>query len=386
MKLHEYQTKQIFKKAGIPVPEGHIAKTTSEAATAAFDIGGKVVVKAQVHAGGRGKGGGIKIVDSPGAAESTAKEMLGSHLVTFQTGPDGVPVGTLLIEEALSITKEIYLGMVIDGASKGVVIIASEAGGMDIEEIAEIAPEKIIQVPIDPIIGVQPFIGRKIAYELNFPQTLIRPMTGIIQNLYKVFTQSDASLIEINPLVITRDDEIIAADANLDVDDDAIFRQKNIANMADPSQEDPLEIEAKLFDINYVKLDGNVGCIVNGAGLAMATMDVTSAAGAAPANFLDIGGGADEEKVSKALKIVLTDKSVKAVLVNLFGGILRCDVAARGFVLAAQEMPEAIRPMVVRMLGTNSEEGREILSKSGLSINLVETLDEAADKIQEITR
>ena len=386
MKLHEYQTKQIFKKAGIPVPEGHIAKTTSEAATAAFDIGGKVVVKAQVHAGGRGKGGGIKIVDSPGAAESTAKEMLGSHLVTFQTGPDGVPVGTLLIEEALSITKEIYLGMVIDGASKGVVIIASEAGGMDIEEIAEIAPEKIIQVPIDPIIGVQPFIGRKIAYELNFPQTLIRPMTGIIQNLYKVFTQSDASLIEINPLVITSDDEIIAADAKLDVDDDAIFRQKNIANMADPSQEDPLEIEAKLFDINYVKLDGNVGCIVNGAGLAMATMDVTSAAGAAPANFLDIGGGADEEKVSKALKIVLTDKSVKAVLVNLFGGILRCDVAARGFVLAAQEMPEAIRPMVVRMLGTNSEEGREILSKSGLSINLVETLDEAADKIQEITR
>ena len=312
--------------------------------------------------------------------------MLGSHLVTFQTGPDGVPVGTLLIEEALSITKEIYLGMVIDGASKGVVIIASEAGGMDIEEIAEIAPEKIIQVPIDPIIGVQPFIGRKIAYELNFPQTLIRPMTGIIQNLYKVFTQSDASLIEINPLVITSDDEIIAADAKLDVDDDAIFRQKNIANMADPSQEDPLEIEAKLFDINYVKLDGNVGCIVNGAGLAMATMDVTSAAGAAPANFLDIGGGADEEKVSKALKIVLTDKSVKAVLVNLFGGILRCDVAARGFVLAAQEMPEAIRPMVVRMLGTNSEEGREILSKSGLSINLVETLDEAADKIQEITR
>ena len=386
MKLHEYQTKQILKKAGIPVPEGHIAKTTSEAATAAFDIGGKVVVKAQVHAGGRGKGGGIKIVDSPGAAESAAKEMLGSHLVTFQTGPDGVPVGTLLIEEALSITKEIYLGMVIDGASKGVVIIASEAGGMDIEEIAEIAPEKIIQVPIDPIIGVQPFIGRKIAYELNFPQTLIRPMTGIIQNLYKVFTQSDASLIEINPLVITSDDEIIAADAKLDVDDDAIFRQKNIANMADPSQEDPLEIEAKLFDINYVKLDGNVGCIVNGAGLAMATMDVTSAAGAAPANFLDIGGGADEEKVSKALKIVLTDKSVKAVLVNLFGGILRCDVAARGFVLAAQEMPEAIRPMVVRMLGTNSEEGREILSKSGLSINLVETLDEAADKIQEITR
>jgi len=386
MKLHEYQTKQILKKAGIPVPEGNIAKTTSEAATAAFDIGGKVVVKAQVHAGGRGKGGGIKIVDSPGAAESTAKEMLGSHLVTFQTGPDGVPVGTLLIEEALSITKEIYLGMVIDGASKGVVIIASESGGMNIEEIAEIAPEKIIQVPIDPIIGVQPFIGRKIAYELNFPQTLIRPMTGIIQNLYKVFTQSDASLIEINPLVITSDDEIIAADAKLDVDDDAIFRQKNIANMADPSQEDPLEIEAKLFDINYVKLDGNVGCIVNGAGLAMATMDVTSAAGAAPANFLDIGGGADEEKVSKALKIVLTDKSVKAVLVNLFGGILRCDVAARGFVLAAQEMPEAIRPMVVRMLGTNSEEGREILSKSGLSINLVETLDEAADKIQEITR
>ena len=385
MKLHEYQAKQIFKENGIPIPNGQVVKTASAAATAAFAIGGKVVVKAQVHAGGRGKAGGIKVVDTPGAAESAAKEMLGSNIVTFQTGPDGVPVETLLIEEAIDIYKEIYLGMVIDGASKGVVVIASESGGMNIEEIAETSPGKIIQVPIDPVVGLQPFIGRKIAYKLNFPQTLIRPMTSIIQNLYQAFTSSDASLAEINPLVLTNDRGIVAADAKLDVDDDATFRQNSISSMADPSQDDPLEVEAKSYDINYVKLDGTVGCIVNGAGLAMATMDVTSAAGAAPANFLDIGGGADEEKVSKALKIVLSDDSVKVVLVNLFGGILRCDVAARGFVLAAQEMPGSIRPMVVRMLGTNSEEGRDILSKSDLDIKLVETLDEAADSIQSIT-
>ena len=385
MKLHEYQAKQIFSDHGIPIPNSKVVKTASEAAAAAFEIGGQVVVKAQVHAGGRGKAGGIKVVDTPGEAESAAKEMLGRNLVTFQTGPDGVPVETLLIEEAIDISKEIYLGMVIDGASKGVVVIASESGGMNIEEIAETSPEKIIRVPIDPVVGLQPFIGRKIAYELNFPQTLIRPMTSVIQNLYEAFTLSDASLAEINPLVLTNDGGIIAADAKLDIDDDAVFRQKSFSNMADPSQEDPLEVEAKAYDINYVKLDGNVGCIVNGAGLAMATMDVTSAAGASPANFLDIGGGADEEKVSKALKIVLSDDSVKAVLVNLFGGILRCDIAARGFVIAAKEMPNAIRPMVVRMLGTNSEEGRDILSKSDLDVSLVETLDEAAEKIQALT-
>ena len=385
MKLHEYQAKKIFADYGIPIPKGKVVRTQSEAATATFEIGGSVVIKAQVHAGGRGKAGGIKVVNTPGAAESAAAEMLGKNLVTFQTNEDGVPVETLLVEEAIDISKEIYLGMVIDGQSKGIVVIASESGGMNIEEIAETSPEKIIQVPVDPVVGLQAFIGRKIAYNLNFPQTLIRPMTGIIQNLYQAFTSNDASLAEINPLVLTSDGGIVAADAKLDIDDDAIFRHQPIAKMADPSQEDPLEVEAKSYDINYVKLDGNVGCIVNGAGLAMATMDVTSAAGAAPANFLDIGGGADEEKVSKALKIVLSDESVKAVLVNLFGGILRCDVAARGFVMAAQEMPGSMRPMVVRMLGTNSEEGREILSKSDLDISLVETLDDAAEKIQAIT-
>ena len=385
MKLHEYQAKQIFKENGIPIPNGQVVKTASAAATAAFAIGGKVVVKAQVHAGGRGKAGGIKVVDTPGAAESAAKEMLGSNIVTFQTGPDGVPVETLLIEEAIDIYKEIYLGMVIDGASKGVVVIASESGGMNIEEIAETSPEKIIQVPIDPVVGLQPFIGRKIAYKLNFPQTLIRPMTSIIQNLYQAFTSSDASLAEINPLVLTNDGEIVAADAKLDVDDDAIFRQNSISNMADPSQDDPLEAEAKSYDINYVKLDGTVGCIVNGAGLAMATMDMITQRGGQPANFLDIGGGASPERVAKAFELVLQDASVKAMLVNIYAGINRCDWIAEGVVKALTKMELKV-PLVVRLSGTNVEEGKKIIADSKLPIIMADTLAEAAEKAVEASQ
>tara|TARA_B100000408_G_scaffold137099_1_gene128114 strand:- start:190 stop:1347 length:1158 start_codon:yes stop_codon:yes gene_type:complete len=384
MKLHEYQAKEILGKYGVPTPKSRLARTGSQAATAAFEIGGTVVVKAQVHAGGRGKGGGVKIVESPGAAEQAAEKMIGTNLVTFQTGPEGVPVNSVLIEEGIEIENELYLGMVIDGASKGVVVIASEAGGMNIEEVAETSPEKILQIPIDPVLGLQPFQGRKIAYGLNLGQEHIRSVTSLAQNLYRAFIETDASLVEINPLVITKDGKVLAADAKLDIDDDAIFRQKDIQEMRDISQEDPLEVEARSSDINYVKLEGTVGCIVNGAGLAMATMDVTSSAGASPSNFLDIGGGADEEKVAKALNLVLSDDSVKAVLVNLFGGILRCDIAARGFLLAAEQQPDRVRPMVVRMLGTNSDEGREILSRSSLNVTLVDTLGEAAAEIKKL--
>jgi|TARA_B110000263_G_C15302828_1_gene508864 succinyl-CoA synthetase beta subunit len=384
MKLHEYQAKEILGKYGVPTPKSKLAKTGNQAATAAFEMGGTVVVKAQVHAGGRGKGGGVKIVESPGAAKQAAEEMIGSNLVTFQTGPEGVPVNSVLIEEGIEIENELYLGMVIDGASKGVVVIASEAGGMNIEEVAETSPEKILQIPIDPVLGLQPFQGRKIAYGLNLGQELIRPVASLVQNLYQAFIETDASLVEINPLVITKDGKVLAADAKLDIDDDAIFRHKDLQEMRDVSQEDPLEVEARSSDINYVKLEGTVGCIVNGAGLAMATMDVTSSTGASPSNFLDIGGGADEEKVAKALNLVLSDDSVKAVLVNLFGGILRCDIAARGFLLAAEQQPDKVRPMVVRMLGTNSDEGREILSQSSLNVILVNTLGEAAAEIKKL--
>ncbi|MCS5661489.1 MAG: ADP-forming succinate--CoA ligase subunit beta, partial [Dehalococcoidia bacterium] len=319
------------------------------------------------------------------SAEQAASEMIGTNLVTGQTGSNGVPVESVLIEEGLEIEKELYLGMVIDGATRGVVAIASAEGGMDIEEVAENTPEKIIQVPIDPVLGLQPFQGRKIAYSLGLQQGQIREAASLMQNLYQAFVSTDASLAEINPLVLTKDGHLLAADAKLNIDDDAIFRHKDIQAMFDHSQEDSLEVEAREHDINYVKLDGNIGCIVNGAGLAMATMDVTSSAGASPANFLDIGGGADEEKVSKALKIVLSDENVKAILVNLFGGILRCDIAARGFVMAIKEVPDLSKPMIVRMLGTNSDEGREILSNSNLDVTLVETLEDAANAISQFS-
>ena len=385
MKLHEFQSKEILSKYGIPVPQGKVARTPSQAATAAFDLGGTIVVKAQVHAGGRGNAGGIKVVQTPGAAEQAAAAMLGKNLTTFQTGPEGVPVKNVLIEEGIEIAEELYLGMVIDGSTKGIVVIASKSGGVNIEEVAQNSPEKILQIPIDPMLGVQGFQGRQIAYGLELSHNLVRIAATMLENLYKVFIDVDASLLEINPLVVTTDGKLVAADAKINIDDDAVYRHENIRDMADPSQEDPLEVQARESDINYVKLDGNIGCIVNGAGLAMATMDVASAAGAAPANFLDIGGGADEEKVAKALTLVLSDVNVKAVLVNLFGGILRCDIAARGFIMAIDRNRELERPMVVRMLGTNSEEGRAILTSSNLEVTIVQTLDEAAEAISKLS-
>lgn len=382
MKLHEYQAKRILAERGVPVPRGSLATTPDEAESAARDLGGRAVLKAQVHAGGRGRAGGVKLVESPQEARAAAESMLGSQLVTAQTGPGGVPVRSVLVEEIIEVERELYLGMVIDGAALGAVVMASESGGMDIEEVAERTPERILRAPVDPMLGFVPYQGRALAYGLNLPGNLVRQAGALIERLYAVFEEHDCSLAEINPLVVTKDGRLLAVDAKLDVDDDSLFRHSDVAELRDVEQEDTLEVEARKHDINYVKLDGSIGCIVNGAGLAMATMDVIAAAGASPANFLDIGGGADEEKTAASLSLVLKDPSVSTVFVNIFGGILRCDVAARGFVLTSQREPDAMRPMVVRMLGTNAEEGREVLANSGLDVTLVDDLNQAAEVIK----
>ncbi len=382
MKIHEYQAKDIFAKYGILVPKGRVARSPDEASEIAAELGGRAVVKAQVHAGGRGKAGGIKVVNSPEEAAAAAADLIGTSLVTFQTGPEGSPIRSVLVEEIVDVETELYVGMAIDGAAEGIVAIASAAGGMEIEEIAETEPEKIIRVAVDPALGLQPFQGRKLAYGLGVPDSLNRPVAGMMASLHKLFEDNDCSLVEINPLGITTDGRALAMDAKMNIDDDALFRQRAALQLRDIEQEDHLEVEASKFDINYVKLDGDIGCIVNGAGLAMATMDVTHAAGASPANFLDIGGGADEEKVAKSLQIVLADPNVQKVLVNIFGGILRCDVAARGFVLASERDPDKMRPMVVRMLGTNADEGREILANADLDVTLVDDLAGAASAIR----
>ena len=384
MKIHEYQSKDIFARYGIAVPKGRVATTPEVAAGVAEELGGRAVVKAQVHAGGRGKAGGIKVVDSTSEAAKAAEALIGSTLVTFQTGPEGVPISSVLVEEVVDVETEMYVGMAIDGAAEGVVAIASAAGGMEIEDVAETTPEKIITVAVDPVLGLQPFQGRKLAYGLGVAPELNRPVAGLMSSLYKLFEDNDCSLVEINPLGVTSDGRVLAMDAKIDIDDDAMFRHRDLAGLRDVEQEDPLEVEASEFNISYVKLDGDVGCIVNGAGLAMATMDVTHAAGASPANFLDIGGGADEAKVSKSLEIVLSDESVRRVLVNIFGGILRCDVAARGFVMAAEKAPDKMRPMVVRMLGTNADEGRQIMADSGIDVVLVDDLSQAAEAIRNV--
>ena len=382
MKIHEYQAKEILAKYGVPVPKGGVADSPEAAKKLAEDLGGNAVVKAQVHAGGRGKAGGVKLVSSPDEAGEFAKSILGTSLVTVQTGPEGVPVRKVLVEETIDVVDELYLAMVIDGAAEGVVAIASESGGMDIEQVADDTPEKILRVAVDPVLGLQPYQGRQLAYGLKVKPELVRPITALVENLYRVFQENDCSLVEINPLVITSDDRVLAVDAKLTIDDDAMFRHPDLNELHDPEQEDPGEVEARRFDINYVKLAGTVGCIVNGAGLAMATMDVVLSGGAQPANFLDIGGGADEDKVANALRIVLMDSDVELVLVNIFGGILRCDVAAGGFVQHAKSDPSAMKPMVVRMLGTNAEEGRKTLQDSDLDVTLVEDLPGAAEAVR----
>ena len=382
MKVHEYQAKAILSQYGIPVPDGGVASTLQEVDDAIEKLGGSGVVKAQIHAGGRGVAGGVKVVGSAEEAKAIAGKLLGTKLVTHQTGPEGAPVDNVLIEQTLSVAKEYYLAIVIDGSTKSPVIMASEAGGIDIEEVAAKTPEKIIRVNVDSIVGLQPFQCRALAYGINIPSDLIRAASTLIANLYKVFEAKDCSLAEINPLAVTEDGLLLALDAKLNFDDDALFRHPDLGELRDTSQEDPLEVEASKFGINYIKLDGDVGCMVNGAGLAMATMDSISMADAMPANFLDVGGGATEEQVSQAFGILLADPQVKRILVNVFGGILRCDVAARGIVSACKETEIRI-PIVVRMLGTNADEGKDILASSGLTISLVKDLKEAASVIKE---
>ena len=380
MKIHEYQAKALLAQYRVPVPPGRVASTPQEAAEVARELGGKVVIKAQVHAGGRGKAGGIRLADSPGEAEKIAGEMLGSRLVTHQTSAEGAPVNKVLVEKAVQAPKELYLGIVIDGSAQMPVVMASEAGGMEIEEVAATTPEKIVKEYIDPVIGFQPFQGRRLASGIGLAGKQVRPTVTIISGLCKLMQEKGCSLVEINPLVVTEDGELLALDAKVNFDDEALFRHPDLQELRDDSQEDPLDVKAREYDINYIKLDGDVGCMVNGAGLAMATMDIIQIMGASPANFLDVGGGANEEKISQAFKLLVSDPKVKRVLVNIFGGILRCDVAARGIVAGAREVAVAI-PVVVRMRGTNVEEGRKILEESGLDISFASNLKGAAEKV-----
>jgi succinyl-CoA synthetase beta subunit len=385
MKIHEFQAKKILKKYDVPIPRGEVAKTSAKAQKIAEKLGGKVVVKAQIHAGGRGKGGGVKVVATPAEALEAAKQIIGMNLVTHQTGPEGQKVKQVLIEEGLDVVKELYVGIVVDRAQAAPVIMVSEAGGMDIEEIAATSPEKILKVAVDPATGFMGFHARKLSFGLGFGKDLMKQAFGLFSQLYTIFVEKDATLVEINPLVITSDNRLIALDAKMTFDDDALFRHPDIAKLYDEDELDPLEVEASGHKLNYIKLDGNVGCMVNGAGLAMATMDIIKLAGGSPANFLDVGGGASAEQVENAFRILLADKNVKVVLINIFGGILRCDRVATGMVEAAKKVDLSL-PMVVRLEGTNVEEGRKILRESGLKFEVATDFRDAADKVADITK
>ncbi len=381
MKIHEYQAKQVMEKYGIPLPKGGVAGTADEAADAASKIGGdRFVVKAQVHAGGRGKGGGIKTAGSPEEVKTVAKAMLGSKLVTPQTGAEGKIVHKVLVEQGIDIAGEMYLGITVDRARECPVIIASKEGGMEIEELAKTSPEKIIKEWVDFSIGLKAFQLTKVAFALELDAALRKSITQIIANLYKLLVEKDCSLVEINPLVVTKSGQILALDGKVNFDDNALYRHKDMAELRDILEEEPLEVEASKHGLNYIKLDGNVGCMVNGAGLAMATMDVIKLAGGTPANFLDVGGGATAEMVKNAMTILVSDKNVKAVFINIFGGILRCDTLATGLIDAISEVQVKI-PIVIRMEGTNVEIGRKLLNESGLKLIVAQTMKEAAEKV-----
>jgi succinyl-CoA synthetase beta subunit len=384
MKIHEYQAKELFKKYGIPVPEGAVAHTAEETRAVAASLGGfPVVVKAQIHAGGRGKGGGVRLARSLEEAEAHAGDIIGMNLVTHQTGPGGRRVKKVLVEQGLDIARELYLSLIPDRSTAKVVIMASEAGGMDIEAVAAQTPEKIIKVFVDPLIGIQAYHCRETAFGLNLSPAAMKAFVPMLKNLYRLFVDYDCSLVEINPLVVTAGEDVIALDAKVNFDANALFRHKDVLAYRDLDEEDPLEVEASRYNLNYINLDGNVGNMVNGAGLAMATMDIIKLAGAEPANFLDVGGGASAEMVENGFRIILSDPNVKGILINIFGGILRCDVLAHGVVEAAKKTDISV-PVVVRMEGTNVEEGRRILAESGLNLTTAVDLKDAAAKVAQI--
>lgn len=385
MKIHEYQGKELLKKYGVTVPEGLLARTPEEAFEHAKTLGGTTVIKAQIHAGGRGKGGGVKLAKTPEEARQAAKSILGMNLVTHQTGPEGKEVKKVYVEKGCNIANELYLGMVLDRATSRVTMMASAEGGMEIEEVAAKTPEKIIKVAIDPAVGFQAFQGRQLAYALDLDKVIANKFVKFASALARAYMEADCSLLEINPLVITQEGEVLALDAKVNFDDNALFRHPDYEELRDMDEEDPNEWEAKKHDLSYVSLDGNIGCMVNGAGLAMATMDIIKLSGGEPANFLDVGGGATSEKVTAAFKIILSDPKVKAILVNIFGGIMRCDVIATGVVAAAKEIGLNV-PLVVRLLGTNVDLGKKILADSALPIISVDTLPEAANKVVEAAK
>ena len=381
MNIHEYQAKQVLAKYSVPVPKGQVAYTPKEAVAAAQGLGGKLwVVKAQIHAGGRGKGGGVKLAKTLDEVEALTKNMIGMTLVTHQTGAEGRLVKRVYIEEGSDIKKELYLSLVVDRASSWVTFIASTDGGMDIEEVASLHPDKIVKLAVDPASGIQPFHSRKLAFGLNIPKELLSKFEHFINSIYAAFIDTDASQVEINPLVITNGGELLALDGKFNFDDNALYRHPDIYNMRDPDEEDPMEQKAAKFGLSYVKMDGNIGCMVNGAGLAMATMDIIKLYGSSPANFLDVGGGANKEKVGEAFKLILSDPNVEGILVNIFGGIMRCDIIAEGIIAAAREVNLHV-PLVVRLEGTNVELGKKMLASSGLAITPADNLADAAEKI-----
>jgi len=386
MNIHEYQGKEILRKYGVSVPNGKVAFTPDEAVKASEELGSSVyVVKAQIHAGGRGKAGGVKIAKTKDEVKGFAEELLGKTLVTHQTGPEGREIKRLLIEEGCDIQKEYYVGLVLDRATSRIVLMASEEGGTEIEEVAEKTPEKIVKVVIDPAIGLQAYQAREVAFKINIPTKLVGQAVKFMTSLYNAFIEKDCSIAEINPLVVTGDGKVMALDAKLNFDSNALYRQKDILEYRDLDEEDPKEIEASKYDLSYISLDGNIGCMVNGAGLAMSTMDIIKHYGGDPANFLDVGGGATAEKVTEAFKIILSDQNVKGIFVNIFGGIMKCDVIAEGVVEATKQVGLTL-PLVVRLEGTNVELGKKILSDSGLNITSAESMADGAEKIVSLVK
>jgi succinyl-CoA synthetase beta subunit len=386
VKIHEYQAKSIFARHGVPLPKGEVAFTPTEAAEIARRLGGgTVVVKAQIHAGGRGKGGGVKLAKNPDEAERIARDLIGMTLKTHQTGPEGRVVSRVLVEEGLAIARELYLGLVLDRAAGRPVVMASAAGGVDIEEVAAKTPEAIFKEYIQPGTGLIPFQGRKLAFALGLDGAQAGKFTKVVMSLYEAFVATDASLVEINPLIVTQGGDLLALDAKMTFDDNALYRHPEIREYRDLGEEDPLEIEASKFALNYIRLDGSIGCMVNGAGLAMATMDIIKLAGGQPANFLDVGGGANAEQIRNAFKILMADKNVRAVLINIFGGILRCDVLASGVIAAVKELDVKV-PIVVRMEGTNVDEGKRMLKESGLNFSNADGMGDAAEKVVALAR